>query len=340
MSSFALRRKSFRRLGGLTLAGTLALSTLAIGGSSATPPPTGPAGLTTSVNAPPLSGKAPAGALDAAGYWTAEKLRTAIPADNPAVLHAAKGDSPKSTPDSNAGKTAGVASHPVAPKLGSGNQTMADPVPSTAGKVFFTYNGRNYVCSASTINNNYKNLTITAGHCVHSGAGQGWHANIAFAPAYYNGQSGYGLWNWKTARAFTSWTNNSDFSHDQAFVTFHPRNGQNLVDAVGGNGLVWGNSPDQGGVRIWGWPAEPPYNGQVPYYCDGTSYRWYAGSTDAALPCTMNGGASGGPWLKDRINQNLGYVFAVTSRRTTSGTPLLLATPNSADVKSMFDQMT
>jgi hypothetical protein len=56
--------------------------------------------------------------------------------------------------------------------------------------------------------------------------------------------------------------------------------------------------------------------------------------------CSMNGGASGGPWLKDRIDANLGYVFAVTSRRTTSGTPTLLSTPNTADVKTMFDQMT
>jgi hypothetical protein len=54
----------------------------------------------------------------------------------------------------------------------------------------------------------------------------------------------------------------------------------------------------------------------------------------------MNGGASGGPWLKDRIDQNLGYVFAVTSRRTTSGPQILLSTPNSTDVKTMFDQMT
>ncbi|MER7246488.1 hypothetical protein [Kribbella sp. NPDC000426] len=281
---------------------------------------------TTAVRAPALPSKAPAGALDATGYWTAEKLRNAIPADLPASASPAKQGSSTSS---------GIASDPVAPK---GHKLANDAVPSTAGKLFFTDNGLNYVCSASTINNSYKNLIITAGHCVHSGAGGAWHSNIVFAPAYYNGQSGYGLWNWSQARTFNSWINSSDFTHDQAFVTLQQRNGSNLIDAVGGNGLVWGNGQNQPGTRIWGWPAEPPYNGEVPYYCDGDTYAW--GGSDAALTCSMNGGASGGPWLKDRIDANLGYVFAVTSRRTTSGTPTLLSTPNTPDVKTMFDQMT
>jgi V8-like Glu-specific endopeptidase len=279
---------------------------------------------TTAVRAPARPSKAPAGALDATGYWTAEKLRNAIPADLPAGTPSKQGSSTAS----------GIASEPVAPKS---HKLANDAVPSTAGKLFFTDNGLNYVCSASTINNNYKNLIITAGHCVHSGAGGAWHSNIVFAPAYYNGQSGYGLWNWSQARTFNSWINNSDFTHDQAFVTLQQRNGANLIDAVGGNGLVWGNGQNQPGTRIWGWPAEPPYNGEVPYYCDGDTYAW---GSDAALTCSMNGGASGGPWLKDRIDANLGYVFAVTSRRTTSGTPTLLSTPNTPDVKTMFDQMT
>jgi len=289
-------------------------------------PPT-PVAATTAVRAPALPMSAASGALDAAGYWTAEKLRAAIPADLPA-------DAKPSKQAPSAGSS-GVASRPVAPL---GNKVANDVVPSTAGKLFFTDNGLNYVCSASTINNNYKNLIITAGHCVHSGAGGAWHSNIVFAPAYYNGASGSGLWNWTGARTFNSWMNSSDFSHDQAFVTFGQRNGANLVDAVGGNGLVWGNSRTQANTRIWGWPAEAPYNGEVPYYCDGNTYAY--GSTDAALGCSMNGGASGGPWLKDRIDANLGYVFAVTSRRTTSGPQILLSTPNSADVKTMFDLMT
>ena len=310
----------------------LAAGVLLVTGATATPATATPAAATstaatTAVRAPALSAKAPAGALDATGYWTAEKLRNAIPADLPS------GDTAGT--QAKQGTSSGIASRPVAALRG---KLANDAVPSTAGKLFFTDNGLNYVCSASTINNGYKNLIITAGHCVHSGQGGAWHSNIVFAPAYYNGQSGYGLWNWSQARAFDSWINSSDFTHDQAFVTLQQRTGANLIDAVGGNGLVWGNGQNQPGNRIWGWPAEAPYNGEVPYYCDGDTYAW--GGSDAALTCSMNGGASGGPWFKDRIDANLGYVFAVTSRRTTSGTPTLLSTPNTPDVKTMFDQMT
>jgi V8-like Glu-specific endopeptidase len=320
-----MRRTTVRLLAaGILLVTGATVTSAAVTPATAAPDP-GPAA-TTAVRAPAVPSKAPAGALDATGYWTAEKLRTAIPADLPSGT--------AGTP-SKQGNSSGIASKPVAPLR---NNAANDAVPSTAGKLFFTDNGLNYVCSASTINNGYKNLIITAGHCVHSGQGGAWHSNIVFAPAYYNGQSGYGLWNWSQARAFNSWINSSDFSHDQAFVTLQQRNGANLIDTVGGNGLVWGNSTSQAGTRIWGWPAEPPYNGEVPYYCDGTTYAW--GGSDAALTCSMNGGASGGPWLKDRIDTNLGYVFAVTSRRTTSGTPTLLSTPNTPDVKTMFDQMT
>lgn len=324
MPNLALPGKQVLRL---AFAGVL-LSAAAVAPPALAATPTAEtAAATTAVRAPALPRSVPNGALDATGYWTAEKLKNAIPADRLA--------GPTTSTKQGQSTSSGIASRPIAPK---GMAPDADPVPSTAGKVFFTYNGLNYVCSASTINNNYKNLIITAGHCVHSGAGQGWHANIVFAPSYYNGQSGAGLWNWTGARTFNSWINSSDFSHDQAFVTMAQQNGQNLIDRVGGNGLVWGNGRDQANTRIWGWPAEPPYNGEVPYYCDGNTYAW--GSTDAALGCTMNGGASGGPWMKDRINADLGYVFAVTSRRTTSGPAILLATPNSADVKTMFDQMT
>jgi V8-like Glu-specific endopeptidase len=284
-------------------------------------------GATSSATAPALPSKTPAGALEATGYWTAEKLRNAIPADLPGDAKAPTAQRPTGPPS--------VASHPVAPQ---GRAPLNDPVPTTAGKIFFTKNGANYVCSGAAVNNNYKNLIVTAGHCVHGGQGGAWHANIVFAPSYYNGQSGAGLWNWNTARTFNAWINNSNFSYDQAFVSFQQRNGRNLIDAVGGNGLAINNSRDQGNTRIWGWPAEAPFNGEVPYYCDGGTYAY--GSTDAALGCNMNGGASGGPWLKDRINQDLGYIFAATSRRTTSGPQILLATPFNSEVLDMFNQMT
>jgi hypothetical protein len=243
-TSFLAGKQTIR----LALAGVL----LAAGAVPAVAAPPATTSLIMTIKAPALPrSAAPSGALDATGYWTAEKMQNAIPADLSAV--------PGSSKQTAQPGSSGIASRPVAPKTQPGRTTVLnDVVPTTAGKLFFTDNGLNYVCSASTINNNYKNLIITAGHCVHSGQGGAWHSNIVFAPAYYNGASGSGLWNWTGARAFNSWINSSDFTHDQAFVTLGQRNGRNLIDAVGGNGLVWGNSPDQPNTRIWaGRPSRP-----------------------------------------------------------------------------------
>jgi hypothetical protein len=278
--------------------------------------------------------------------WTAERMKKAIPADEPetsAAIPLSLAEAQDSV-TKDKGKKATKATEPVAPLTKPDLPTLlaGATVPSTAGKLFYynPYNGRDYVCSGSVINSRYKNLVITAGHCIHGGAGSGFYREFVFAPAYFNGpNSYYGIWHYETARTFNSWINGSDWSHDQAFLSFQPRNGQELVNVAGGNGLVTGNSRTQSNTRIWGWPAGAPYTGELPYYCEGTTSAYAFSSTDSSLYCDMTGGASGGPWLKDIINYNLGYVYAVTSRRMPVGRPLLLATPNSGDVLSMFNLM-
>ncbi|MEW6943505.1 hypothetical protein V3M81_09475 [Trueperella pyogenes] len=289
-----------------------------------------------SANAPSVNlSRSSARELEPTGYWTEEKMRSAIPADKlaPEFYQTDTNPSDERSKRLSLGEDL---SDPVYPELSPGQQTRNAVVPSTAGKVFFSYKGKNYVCSGSAINGPTKNVVSTAGHCVHGGKGEGWHSNIAFAPAYYNGASGYGLWNWKTAYTFTGWTNSSDFSRDQAFFTVHPRNGRTLVATVGGNGLSYNYGHNQTGVRIWGWPAEKPYDGTTPYYCDGNTKKWGFWSRDMIMPCDMTGGASGDPWLRTRIDANLGYVFGVTSRRTTSGSKLLISTPFDDAVKNLF----
>lgn len=262
-------------------------------------------------------------------------MRSAIPADELAS-ELYKNGTPRLNNKFNGARVEENLSNPVYPTLSPGQQTRNVAVPETAGKVFFTYKGKNYVCSGAAINSSTKNVVSTAGHCVHGGKGEGWHANITFAPGYYNGLSDSGLWNWKTAHTFKGWTDSSDSSRDQAFFTVHPRNGRTLVDTVGGNGLSYNYSHSQTGVRIWGWPAEHPYDGTTPYYCDGNTKKWHFWSNDMVMPCGMTGGASGGPWLRSRIDANLGYVFGVISRRTTSGEKLLISTPFDDAVKNLF----
>lgn len=271
---------------------------------------------------------------DAAGYWTEEKMRTAIPAEELAP-EPNQDDRPQAV-ESDETIVGEDLSHPIYPQSPPERQVRNEVVPATAGKVFFTYKGRNYVCSGSVINGPTKNVVSTAAHCIHGGKGERWHANIAFAPAYHNGLSRYGLWNWKTLHTFQGWINSSNSFYDQAFFTVHPRKGRTLVDTVGGNGLSYNYGHRQTGVRIWGWPAEPPYDGNKPYYCDGATRKWNWRSRDMVMPCSMTGGASGGPWLRSRIDTNLGYVFGVTSRQTTSGQKLLISTPFNGAVNDLF----
>jgi V8-like Glu-specific endopeptidase len=290
--------------------------------------------------APLVGGRVAPTEVDPAGYWTPEKLADAIPVDE--VAAPAERDLGESAISHADPGTPGTASHPIAPSADSpaAASRAAAPVPSSAGKLFYTYDSKDYVCSASTVSSANLNLVITAAHCVYH-TGDGWHTNFAFAPAYYNGDMPYGLWNWERARTFEAWMQNGDYAHDQAFITFAPRNGIELITWVGGNGFQYNYGTAQPSVRVWGWPAEAPYDGEVPYYCDNPSTDRSIFDNDAQVACAMTGGASGGPWFRSLINDNLGYVFAVTSRRTTEGSPrYLISTPNTNDTKVMFDLMT
>lgn len=293
-----------------------------------------------STNAPAIqSPRSRSRSIDPAGYWTEEKMRDATPADQ-APSAPEQSTAPRLAERSVQTSSGENLSDPVYPTTSPGQVAQRSAAPMTTGKVFYSYGGRDYVCSGAAINGATKNVVATAGHCVHGGKGKGWHSNVVFAPGYNNGVSSHGLWNWKAAHTFTGWMNSSDSSLDQAFFTVHPRNGQNLVDAVGGNGLSYNAGQNHTGVRIWGWPAEYPYQGQRPIYCDGNTRKAGWSSNDMVMPCDMTGGASGGPWLRSRTDANVGYVFGVTSRRTTSGEKLLISTPFNDAVKNLFEGIT
>ena len=116
----------------------------------------------------------------AAQYWTADRMRSAVPAD---VLVA---DRVASTPASEVAKGDPVTyGKPVpAPEVDL-NAASEAPV-SHIGKVFFTLSGRNYVCSANSVSATNGSVVSTAGHCVHGGKGK-FASRWIFVPAYENG---------------------------------------------------------------------------------------------------------------------------------------------------------
>jgi V8-like Glu-specific endopeptidase len=278
---------------------------------------------------------APPGARGSAEDWTEDDYRRAVPLDLPPEDADHRRDQgplgPVDPPD--------VVARPALP---TDPQIMpfADPVPRTVGRLFFKKSdGRTFTCSAAVVNSPSKQLILTAAHCVHGGRAGDWHHSFVFHPGYHGGPSALGAWSYSRATTFRGWTDSSSYAYDQAVVQLRPSGGVNIVNRLGGNGVTTGGGPVVKNTRIWGYPASHPFDGKIPYYCDRDTYAW--GSSDAAINCGLNGGASGGPWLRDRGTNNLGYVWAVTSRCVSDGNGTctlrtMIAAPNPSALKNLL----
>lgn len=257
-------------------------------------------------------------------YWTADRMENAVPLGLDEL-----GDlitDPR----------------PTAPRVAA---RAALTAPRSVGKLFFVDGTSNFVCSAAAVNTAEKNVIITAAHCAHSGKPKScgllqtcpgkYFTNFLFVPRYANGNAPDGRWVGTRAITHRRWIDAEDLAYDQALIEVAPRSGRNLVRVVGGNGLAWNYPTRQNDVRVWGWPAEAPYDGETVQRCTGNTSS-FNGSGDAKIPCPLNGGASGGPWFISMVNSDVGFIWAVTSRRTTSGTPYLLADPLDSSIKTLL----
>lgn len=272
-------------------------------------------------------------------YWTEDKLKSAVSLDQvvmvPEESVAPPFDGRPKIPEpilhnfSVSDYNEVTVSDPVGPEFSLGGMGVQGVrVPATTGRIFLTVNGEPSYCSGSVVNTPTKNIVMTAGHCLHSGhKNKKWYSNIVFIPAYRDGQAPYGKWHAKNLTVFTGWADYSDSSRDLGFFSVFDNNRTKLVNAVGGNGFVYNASPNQAGVRVFGWPAEGRFKGNLAYFCQGSTKKsWW--SSDMMIPCDMTGGASGGPWVLSRgRTENTGYIFGVTSRRTTIGQARLISTP-------------
>jgi V8-like Glu-specific endopeptidase len=215
-------------------------------------------------------------------------------------------------------------------------QAEAVPTPYTdhaapIGKVFFDTPEGTMVCSGTVVKDpnapGKSNLVATAGHCIHGGAEGGWFRNVMFVPSYNNDglapaelenapfekHAPYGLF-WANYVSTTEyWIDNGaavggDGAHgDFAIMAVEPEDGgsQSLEEAVGNAVDVNFDAPAVSGLgstTLYGFPAADPYNGVLMYRCTDVPGRL---ALDTDMPvmyragCTMTGGSSGGPWLRD-----------------------------------------
>ncbi|NLU67738.1 trypsin-like peptidase domain-containing protein [Streptomyces sp. HNM0574] len=257
-------------------------------------------------------------AADVERYWTPERRRNAIPAPGPAGRSGdggsaaqGEGDGRAGTPEGRPGSTQGA--------LPKGDGSKARSESSAVGKVFFTASdGKDYVCSASALNSDSKQLAITAGHCVHDGKGGDWATNWVYYPRYREGDKPVGAFPAKTLTTFDAWKDNSDFRRDVAMVTTYPNDRGKLVDVTGGHGLSWNYSHTEQ-VDIAGYPSNHN-KGEVQHFCWGKTSRYGWFDSRISLKCGFGPGSSGGPWLRE-YNQDsgIGNVNGVMSTVDNDG---------------------
>jgi V8-like Glu-specific endopeptidase len=229
----------------------------------------------------------------AAGYWTAERMRAAIPGEVLASKALARGNKSSETAVEK-GSSTKIAGTAATDKPG----LHADENPvSHIGKVFFTLGGLNYVCSGNSVASANKSTVSTAGHCVNEGPGA-FATNFVFVPAYLDGAAPYG----KFAATFlytpTQWSSAGDMQYDTGFAVVAPVNGTTLADTVGASGVQF-NAARGLSYTSYGYPQAKPFDGTSLKSCTGTAADdpFNPQFNSQGISCDMTGGSSGGPWF-------------------------------------------
>ncbi|RZS34279.1 hypothetical protein EV193_10966 [Herbihabitans rhizosphaerae] len=273
-------------------ASTIALAGLSVPSSAESAAPRGPAVNDIAATA------------SVATTWTADAMRSAVPldtllpaADAKRLTHkVAKGASQVVRPT-----VLGGILGPLAFPSGGAEWTRGGAVQKTAGRVFFSYQGRKASCSGDAVTSGNKSTVLTAGHCVKLEGN--WHADWVFVPAYRDGNAPYGTWTARKTLATPQWAASEDINYDVGAAVVNQLDGKNLTDVVGGQGVAFNQAKTQN-MYAFGWPAAAPYDGSKMIYCSGRTFNALL-SDGIGMNCNMTGGSSGGPWFA-QFNESTG----------------------------------
>ncbi|MEV0233699.1 trypsin-like serine protease [Nonomuraea sp. NPDC050786] len=249
-------------------------------------------------------------------YWTPERMAKALPihlldlvTDGAGLLSGVTGRTGlRAAPDVSGGRVAPdplnltpsrrhqAAGRPQTNTVGS-RWITGGAVARTTGRVFMTVAGTDFVCSASTVKSANRDVVVTAGHCVKDGTGE-WAANWTFVPGYETaGLQPYGQYAARRMFVAGPWSRSGDDNYDVGMVALATSGGRHVADVVGAQEIAF-NTARGGQAFGFGYPADPPYDGDHLVYCAGRlKDDPYGQSRDQGLACDMTAGSSGGPWL-------------------------------------------
>jgi len=277
-------------------------------------------------------------------YWTPARMKAAkdvsvVQAGAASLTAASPSDQGAGTPGSSPGGAPAQGSParatPTPDGLGTGPGSFDSfPVPNNLyktypyavnGKVFFTNDGSNYVCSGTVVGSwqgsSDENEVWTAGHClVNTESLTGVvDSALEFVPAYNGTLTGkkaepFGVFPWDGGGETTSgWFNNRDFSLDEAaFTVGVNKKAQILGNDTGWDGFAWNYSPYED-FFTFGYPAASPYTGNLMEENVATTYELDTGiggggSAPMGIGSDFTGGSSGGAWNFGWTPYGPGYV--------------------------------
>ncbi|MEV0405847.1 trypsin-like peptidase domain-containing protein [Actinoallomurus sp. NPDC050550] len=208
----------------------------------------------------------------------------------------------------------------------------------TTGKVFFTINGGDYVCSAGTIAGANRDLVVTAGHCVQDAAGA-WARNWLYVPGYDQGRRPYGAFTARHLFVPAAWSGRHDENSDVAIVALAAAGGRHVTDVVGAQTVAF-DQPRGAVVYGFGYPTGGHYDGERLAYCSGRTYPdRHRLTQDQGLRCDMSEGASGGPWLAGfDLVTGRGVVTSVNSFKYSDDPATMYGPYFDAAVRRVYEQ--
>lgn len=143
-----------------------------------------------------------------------------------------------------------------------------------------------HFCTASVVRAPYRNLLVTAAHCLDGRGG------LVFVPGYRDGRAPYGEWKVKRRFMPRGWVEGRREDSDVAFAVVAPRAGKGVEGAVGGYLFVTGTATGATAVTLTGYPDSR----ETPISC--TDKPTAHSPTQQRITCPgFAGGTSGSPWV-------------------------------------------
>ncbi|GAA2722051.1 MULTISPECIES: peptidase [Streptomyces] len=276
----------------------------------------------------------------AAGFWTADRMRSATPLDVTGTAGTAPTVPASTRPVTTVPPTAPAvrtAAQPRTNPQAGGPWTGGGAVAKTSGRVFFTFQNRTASCSGDAISSQNGSTVITAGHCVkYQGA---WHTDWVFVPGYHDGQAPYGKWAATKTASTPQWVASEEMNYDVGTAVVAPLDGKRLTDVVGAQGVQF-NGAYNTTMYAFGFPAASPYDGTKLIYCSGTSSKDFLLTKDHGLGCNMTGGSSGGPWFASfDESTGTGLQASVNSFGYTFWPNRMFGPYFGDEIKNLYDQV-